>query len=167
MRASLLLIVLFLVAPAALAGQAKPAPPAAQPAVQTPPPAAAPAPQPPPPTPAENYSYDASGRRDPFLNLLGTGNEPGTARRAEGKAGLMVAELSVRGVMQTRGAFIAMVQGPDGKTFLIHQGDRLADGLVRAVNAEGLVVVQDVNDPLSLVKQREVSKKLRSLEAKQ
>jgi hypothetical protein len=60
-----------------------------------------------------------------------------------------------------------MVQGPDGKTFLIRSGDKLADGQVRAVNAEGIVVVQEVNDPLSLVKQREVSKKLRSLEAKQ
>jgi Tfp pilus assembly protein PilP len=88
-------------------------------------------------------------------------------QRGEGKAGLSVAELSVRGVMQSRGAFIATVQGPDGKTFIIHAGDKLADGLVRAVNAEGIVVVQEVNDPLSLVKQREVSKKLRSLEAKQ
>ena len=48
-----------------------------------------------------------------------------------------------------------------------HTGDRLFDGIVRAVNAEGLVIVQEVNDPLSLVKQREVSKKLRSLEAKE
>ena len=89
-----------------------------------------------------------------------------TIQRGEGKAGLSVAELSVRGVMQSRGGFIATVQGPDGKTYIIHAGDKLADGVVRAVNAEGIIVVQEVSDPLSLVRQREVSRKLRSLEAK-
>ena len=48
----------------------------------------------------------------------------------------------------------------------VGKGDKLLDGTVRAVNAEGLIIVQDVSDPLSLVKQREVSKKLRSLEAR-
>ena len=46
----------------------------------------------------------------------------------------------------------------------MRQGDKLADGAVKAVTAEGLVIVQEVNDPLSLVKQREVRKPLRSLE---
>jgi type IV pilus assembly protein PilO len=126
--------------------------------------AQSPAPVAPPP---ERYTYDPSGRRDPFLNLLGSGREPRTPLvRGEGKAGLTVADVSVRGVIQSRGRYIAMVQRPDGTTFLIHQGDKLADGVVKVVNAEGLIVVQDVTDPLSLVKQKEVSKKLRSLEAK-
>jgi Tfp pilus assembly protein PilP len=73
----------------------------------------------------------------------------------------------VRGVMQSRGGFYAMVQGPDGKTYMIRAKDKLLDGTVKAVNAEGLVIVQEVNDPLSLVKEREITKKLRSLEAKQ
>jgi Tfp pilus assembly protein PilP len=177
-------------APAALAAQAKPAPakpepakPAPAPAVNPAPPQQAPAakpapPQqepvakpapPPPPAPLQSdaYNYDPSGRRDPFVSLIATGTQPRQIVRREGKAGLLVGELSVRGVMLSQGNFIAMVQGPDGKTFLIHSGDQLADGVVKSVNAEGLVVVQDVNDPLSLVKQREVSKKLRSLEVKQ
>ena len=57
-----------------------------------------------------------------------------------------------------------MVQAPDKKTYVIHQGDKFADGVVKAVTTQGLVIVQDVNDPLSLVKQREVRKMLRSLE---
>ena len=134
-------------------------------------PAAAPVSRPPNqtaanPFPVENYTYDPAGRRDPFLNLINQGSQPILSRRGDGLAGLSVNELSVRGVMQSRGAFIGMVQGPDGKTFMAKQGDKLLDGTVKAVNAEGLVIVQDVNDPLSLVKQREVSKKLRSLEAK-
>jgi hypothetical protein len=43
-------------------------------------------------------------------------------------------------------------------------GDKLADGVIKAVTLQGLVIVQEVNDPLSLVKQREVTRRLRSLE---
>jgi type IV pilus assembly protein PilP len=146
---------------------AQPPPVAEKPAPPQAPPAAAPAPGAQNPVRTESYSYDPSGRRDPFLNLLGTGSEPRiNSRRGEGPAGLSINEISVRGVMLSSGSFIAMVQGPDGKTYMIKQGEKLMDGLVRAVNAEGIIVVQDVSDPLSLVKQREVSKKLRSLEAK-
>jgi hypothetical protein len=69
--------------------------------------------------------------------------------------------------MQSRGGFYAMVQGPDGKTYMMPPGDKLLDGTVKSVNAGGLVIVQEVNDPLSLVKEREISKRLRSLEAKE
>lgn len=124
----------------------------------------APAPGAPPPAP-ENYSYDPDGRRDPFQSLLGTGAEPRVgSERPEGPAGISVNELSVRGVMRSRGSLIAMIQGPDNRTYVVHAGDKLLDGVIKAVTPQGLVIVQEVNDPLSLVKQREVTKRLRSLE---
>lgn len=169
--------VVVLAASPVRAMQAAASPQKSAPVSQTPPPAQQPASVPSAPTipaptpqnllPTENYTYDPAGRRDPFLNLLGTGSEPRiTSRRGEGAAGLSVNEISVRGVMLSKGAFIAMVQGPDAKTYMVRQGDKFQDGSVKAVNAEGLVIVQEVSDPLSLVKQREISKKLRSLEAK-
>jgi len=125
----------------------------------TPPPTGAPAPTEPP------YTYQPDGRRDPFLTILGTGNEPRLmSRRGEGPAGLLTEEISVRGVMQTGDTPVALVQGPDKKTYLMRAGDKLLDGTVKAVTPEGLTIVQDVNDPLSLVKTREVRKLLRSLE---
>lgn len=118
------------------------------------------------PTPAEGYSYQPDGRRDPFLNLLGTGSEPRNAgKRNEGPAGLTVAEISVRGVLESRGSLIAMVEGPDKKTYVVHAGDKFRDGTIRSITSQGLVIVQEVNDPLSLVKQREIHKLLRSLES--
>ena len=118
------------------------------------------------PTPAEGYTYQAEGRRDPFMNLLGTGNEtrPGV-KRTEGPTGLTVGEISVRGVLETRGALIAMIEGPDKKTYVVHTGDKFLDGTIRSITPQGLVIVQEVNDPLSLVKQREIHKLLRSLES--
>jgi len=147
-------------------------PPAtAQPAVAakpgTPPPAsaAAPAAAAPAAPPADVYSYHAEGRRDPFQTLIGFGNTAAaTSRKGEGPAGLAVGEISVHGVMQSRGSLVAMIMGPEKKTYIVHSGDKLLDGTIKAITPQGLVVVQDVNDPLSLVKQREIRKLLRSLE---
>jgi type IV pilus assembly protein PilP len=141
---------------------AQPQPPAAAapaPAQQAP----AAAPQAPPPT--ETYVYQPAGRRDPFLNLLTSGSEGRTmSRRGDGPSSMNLAEISVRGVMQSRGSLVAMIQGPDNKTYIVHQGDKLLDGTIKSVTPQGLIVIQEVNDPLSLVKQREIRKLLRSLE---
>jgi len=147
-----------LVLPLAVRAQA-PAP--AQPAPETKKPAAD------LPAPPSNYEYSADKRRDPFLSLVNRGLDPGRGGaeankpRAEGVPGLVTAELVVRGIVLTRGAYVAMVAGADGKVYSIRAGARLADGVVRAVTADAVVILQEVNDPLSLEKQREVRKLLR------
>jgi len=111
------------------------------------------------------YTYEANGRRDPFLGVSSGPAEPRTVlKRGEGAAAYAVGEISVRGVMQSRGLLVAMVQGPDKKTLIVHTGDKLADGVVKSVIPQGLVIVQNITDPLSTQKQREVRKMLRSLE---
>jgi Tfp pilus assembly protein PilP len=118
------------------------------------------------PTPPADYSYSPDGRRDPFISLVNRGVEarPGADRgasRPEGLPGLRVDEVVVRGIVQTPRGFVAMVGGPTGKTFSVRTGDRLMDGNVRTITAQAVVLLQDVNDPLSLEKQREVRKYLR------
>jgi Tfp pilus assembly protein PilP len=160
-----LLTAALLVASTAVAANAQTPAPAPAPATTPAAAQAAPAAAPAAPAAAENYTYQADGRRDPFLNLTANVVETrAPMTRAEGIAGLNVAELSVRGVMKSKGALIAMVMGADKRAFVVHTGDKFADGTVRAVTADGLVIVQQVNDPLSLVKQREVRKLLRSVE---
>lgn len=116
----------------------------------------------------DNYAYTPEGRRDPFVSLLKGGTDeratrPGSA--VDGVGGLSVDALSVRGVVAAgSGSYLAMVQGPENKTFIVRANDRLLDGTVKAVTAQGLVILQEVNDPLSLVKQKEVRKMLRGLE---
>jgi hypothetical protein len=150
---------------ALVAGAQTPAPQA------PPPPAVVAAPAQPPAKPAlppeEPFAYESGGRRDPFVNVLGTGSEPRVASRrggGDGAAGMTVAEITVSGIVQNRGLLVAMVQGPDRKTYLVHQGDKFLDGTIKTVTPQGLIIVQEVNDPLSLVKQREIRKQLRSLE---
>lgn len=161
MTRTALIVVASLLAASANAGAQKAAPKNKQDA----PPAAPVVPKgPPAPTPPPNYQYDPEGRRDPFLSLFNRGTDARgqqTAKRAEGVAGLMTGELVVRGIIQTRGNWVAMVAGPDGKVFSVRPGDRIGDGVIRTVTAQAVVILQVVNDPLSLEKQREVRKLLR------
>lgn len=134
---------------------------AVQPAGQQP--ATPPATSPPPPA-AEPYTYDPAGRRDPFVSLLSRGIEPASGKKLTGLASLATAEVMVRGVMQSRNSYVALLSGPDGKTYSARVNDRLLDGVIRSVTPQGIVIMQEVNDPLSLVKQREVRKGLRTAE---
>ena len=110
------------------------------------------------------YSYDPAGRRDPFISLLGRGGDvaPPGAVRPQGLSGMLIGEVTVKGVMKTtKGDFIALLQAPDNKTYIAHSGDKVLDGAVKTITAAEVVFTQDVNDPLSLVKQREVRKGIR------
>jgi Tfp pilus assembly protein PilP len=151
--------------PQAPAKPSTPPPPAAagQPAA-TPPPAGA---QPPassadkPAAPA--YSYDPNGRRDPFVNLLARGSDmrQSGATRPPGLSGQMVGELTVKGVIKAKAGFVAILQASDNKTYIGRPGDRVLDGSIKSIAQDAVVFSQDVSDPLSLVKEREVRKAIR------
>ena len=157
MRTAVALLIVLTAASAA--AQEKPASqPAAQPAPQVQGAAAAPAPA---------FVYNPEGRRDPFVSLLKRATEArarqGKQPAAGGISGFLVSELTLRGIMQSRGDNVALVAGPDAKTYFIRVNDRLLDGIVKAITADTLVCLQDVNDPLSLTKQREVRMTLRAV----
>ena len=118
------------------------------------------------PAAAPGYAYDPAGRRDPFVSLLRRGGDPrGSGNRPAGVPGLMIGEITVKGIVKDRSGFIAMIQGPDNKqTFIIRSGEKLMDGTVKAITADGVVFSQDVNDPLSMVKQKEIRKTVRPSE---
>lgn len=154
------LVVATLAVAAHVAAQAPPAAASAPPTA-----AAAPqAPRPDLPTPPADFAYRSEGRRDPFMNLsrAGTVATPQTgASRPTGAAGIGTDELVVRGIVQSQGAYVAMVSGPAGQTYTIRAGSKLFDGTVRAITPQAVVIQQQVSDPLSLQKQREVRKPLR------
>jgi Tfp pilus assembly protein PilP len=127
---------------------------------------AAPPSGPPPPTPPADYAYSPESRRDPFVSLVNRGSDGRSSgkssTRPEGIAGIGVEEVVVRGIIQSRKGWIAMIASPAGRTYTIRAGDRLMDGNVRTINNQAVVLMQEVNDPLSLEKQREVRKFLRA-----
>lgn len=112
--------------------------------------------------PDDRAAYDPSGRRDPFVSLLQVGDTKlPVGGRPRGVTGLLVSEVSLRGVLRSRGQLVAIIQAPDNKTYTVHPGDALFDGTVKVVAQDAVIFVQRVDDPLSPVKQREIRKTLR------
>jgi Tfp pilus assembly protein PilP len=110
------------------------------------------------------YTYDPQGRRDPFISLSRRGTDAertNAAPRTGGAAGLESAEVVLKGTMESRTGYVALIEGTDKKTYIVKTGDKLLDGTVRTITADTMVILQQVNDPLSLEKQREVRKVLR------
>lgn len=145
----------------------------AQQAAQNPPstvPSTSPAPTPgqqssPPAEAGAPFTYNPEGRRDPFVSLIGRGNDPkAQGVRPPGIPGLLINEVNVKGIVRNSTGFVALIQGPDNKTYVVKAGDRLMDGSVKSIVQDAVVFSQDVNDPLSLVKQKEIRKALRSAE---
>jgi Tfp pilus assembly protein PilP len=150
-------VALWCVAPAA--AQA-PAPAATTPPGATPPAAqAAPA--------GQGFTYTAEGRRDPFVTLVKRGSDASATTavaRAAGLAGLSTGEVRLRGILVSQGEHVAMLLGSDDRTYIVRAGDRLADGTIRTITADEMVILQQVTDPPSSGKQREVRKMLRRME---
>ena len=122
--------------------------------------AAAPAPK------VEGFAYRPEGRRDPFVSLLRRGAQSARAPgvRLAGLKGLAASEVTLRGTVVSQGGYVAIVQGADSKTYIVRPGEHLADGTIRSITADAMVILQQINDPLSLEKQREVRKVLRQTE---
>jgi len=147
-RATTALLLLVVLASRLPAQQSPATPPVEKPATAPAPPA---------------FSYDPAGRRDPFVSLVGRGSTPdASSDRPAGLPGMLINEISVKGIMKERAGFIALVQGTDKKTYAVRQGQRLLDGSVKSITADAVIFAQEVNDPLSVVKQREVRKALRA-----
>lgn len=128
---------------------------------------AAPAPQAAAQAPAARqppaWTYDPQGRRDPFVSLRDRSANAGTPQnRPPGLAGVTVTEIVIRGIVRSGNEFIALAQAPDGRSFQLRRNARLFDGVVKQITIDAVVFTQEVNDPLSLVKQREVRKTMRT-----
>jgi type IV pilus assembly protein PilP len=113
----------------------------------------------------QGFAYNPEGRRDPFVSLLRRGLDArNTGPKMAGLGGLGTSEVSLRGVLTSEGAFVGILQGVDSKNYIVRVGDQLSDGTIRSITKDSMVILQQVNDPLSLEKQREVRKLLRQTE---
>jgi Tfp pilus assembly protein PilP len=120
------------------------------------------------------FAYNSMGRRDPFVSLLRpVAPDRGPKTRKPGMEGFLIQEIALKGIVRTKGGglgiaqkpgYIAMFLGADGKSYFVGAGQRLYDGEIVAVDATSVTFRQEVTDPLSPVKTREVRKSLNALE---
>ena len=125
-------------------------------------------------TDAGGYSYNPGGRRDPFVSLQKpVAADRGPKSRKPGMEGFLIQEIALKGIVRTAGGgtgvaarpgYIAVFLGTDGKSYFVTNGQRLFDGVITAVEAGSVSFLQEVTDPLSPVKSREVKKSLNASE---
>jgi Tfp pilus assembly protein PilP len=113
------------------------------------------------PSAPDSYHYDPQGRRDPFQSLIGPAPKLQPGQRPAGIPGFLIDEIKLQGVVRTRQqGLVAMVNGPDNKSYLIKVGDKVLDGEVIRMTPTSVVFRQEVNDPTRIERFREVVKDL-------
>lgn len=112
----------------------------------------------------QGFTYRSEGRRDPFVSLMRRGSDIPATLRGRGLAALGTGEVTLRGTLESQGGYVGILQGADNRTYIVRPGDMLADGTIRAIEADAMVILQQISDPLSLERQREVRKVLRQTE---
>ncbi len=120
------------------------------------------------------YTYNAGGRRDPFVSLQRpVAADRGPKTRKPGMEGFLIQEIALKGIVKTGGGgagiaskpgYIAIFLGTDGKSYFVTTGQRLYDGVITAVDATSVSFRQEVTDPLSPVKTRDLKKSLYATE---
>ena len=113
----------------------------------------------------QRFSYDPTGRRDPFRNLMEVVK---TSREcAEGIACMLIAEIALDGIVKDDSdGDMAMFTGSDNKGYFLRVGDTVFDGTITGIDPRLGVVTfrQVVDDPRRIKPYRDVKKSLVSLD---
>jgi hypothetical protein len=118
------------------------------------------APQAPPP--AATTPAPVGGRRDPFRPLVIKGKgEDIPARLPPGKAGLVIGQLTIQGIVRgLDGQWIAVVDNKTKRAYFLYAGDELYNGTVTRITENTVVFAERVNDPAGRQQSREVVKQM-------
>lgn len=101
-------------------------------------------------------------RRDPFRSLLIREEDAAVGRRLPpGKRGLVVAQLSINGIVFTPARKIAVVtMRGRNRAYFLREGDELFNGRVQRITEDGVVFKEKAIDAFGNQYEREVVKQL-------
>lgn len=101
-------------------------------------------------------------RRDPFRSLLVSAAEmPGGQALPPGKAGLVIAQLTITGVVAAGKEMIAVVNMTGrNRAYFLRQGDELFNGYVGEISEDGVVFKERTMDAFGKEYERDVVKQL-------
>jgi Tfp pilus assembly protein PilP len=109
------------------------------------------------------FSYDPSGRRDPFEPLIKANKVEPQGKRPRGIAGMLISEIALRGIVRDDdGELVALFNGSDNRGYTLRVGDVVYDGRILDIDAlRGTVEFrQRVDDPRRIKPYRDVTKRL-------
>jgi hypothetical protein len=113
----------------------------------------------------QRFSYDPTGRRDPFRNLMEIVVENRECQR--GIACMLIAEIALDGIVKDDSdGDMAVFTGSDNKGYFLRVGDSVFDGTITGIDPRLGVVTfrQEVDDPRRIKPYRDVKKSLVALD---
>lgn len=89
-------------------------------------------------------SYDSGGRRDPFASLVTARRGAGGEGRPlpAGLAGVALADVVVRGVVRDGTTMLAILEGPNRRSYVSRVNDRLLDASIARIDADGVIFAE-------------------------
>ncbi len=109
------------------------------------------------------YSYDPSGRREPFNPLVQSGKGAGgPIRTVPPLQRVGLTEMNLIGIIWGGFGYTAMVRTPDGKGYTIRRGTRIGpnNGVVTSITKNEIVVTERTTDFYGKEQEREYLKLL-------
>jgi hypothetical protein len=114
--------------------------------------------------------FDPGSRPDPFLNPL-IQKRQGEAEADEeiprgtpppGISGMNVGEVELLGIAAGLEGKKAVFKGIDKRVYFLHEGDRLFDGHIKAINIDKVLLVRETKLRSGKVLTQEITKRLRT-----
>ena len=136
-----------------LAGLAGLASLAAQEAVTAPPPETKPV-----ISPLSSFTYSSEGRRDPFKDLLG--GRDVRERAADGTPQVNVEDLTLIGIIKSRGGFTAILGSGRSFPYFSTVGDKFTDGYILRITENAVVFRKTHERGLPLLRPRDITKEI-------
>ena len=119
-----------------------------------------------PSTSSSDYTYNPSGRRDPFAAIVKEARADDENHSAPPLQRLSLTELNLIGIVWGGFGYSAMVQAPDGKGYTVRQGTRIGpnSGIVSSITENAIVVHERFTDVFGNKQVREYVKLLHAKE---
>ncbi|MCK4337795.1 MAG: hypothetical protein KAX11_07610 [Candidatus Aminicenantes bacterium] len=104
-------------------------------------------------------TYESSGRRDPFKDLLG-GIDSTEVDKVEGITQIAIDDIVLSGIIKVRGKLTAIISDPQGFALYIKKGDKLLDGYVLSIEPTLVIFRKTKQRGMPLFKPKKIIKRL-------
>jgi len=104
-------------------------------------------------------TYEASGRRDPFKNLLG-GKELKEKATIGETPQLHIDDINLIGIVKYKKRFTAVLSSPQGFPYYFEVGDKLSDGFILSIGETQVIFRKTSERGIPLTKPKDIIKEI-------
>lgn len=105
-------------------------------------------------------SYNPRGRRDPFRNLL-RGRDVKEKALVGGVPQMFIDDVNLIGIVEAKGTYTAIINGPQGFPYFIKVGQKFADGFVLSIKEYQVVLRKTEERGIPLRKPTDIVKEIK------